>query len=180
MPLVDAYIKCDELAGSYKPKASDTKGASAQLEQVSPHEGWSELYTLDYTLDETEFPRLKITKPVDAISNNLYLLYLRKRSRDIQSTKADGDISIQKLKIELCRWVDTNDDGVIDDFQVFLEYLFEDCRVVEYSTEIDCDADDLPEETVSFAFRKMTMNYYHPNENASFNWDFTTLHGGSK
>lgn len=170
MPLIDAYIKCDTIEGSYK--ATGKTGKSAKLEEL--HNGWSEIYSFDYSLSNT-YPTITITKPVDKASNGLYIYYLQNRAREIQKIKPAESGLIDEIKIELCRWVDNNNDGIIDEFQVFLEYSFKKCRVASYGTSIDFDADDLPEESITFGFREMFMKYYRPDNPSEFTWDFTKL-----
>jgi len=183
MPLIDAYIKCDNIAGSYKTRGA--RGETARLEFM--HDGWSEIYSFEYSLDSDEHPELAIKKPVDGASNDLYLRYLRNRSRENQKGKAATTPLITELKINLCRWVDTNNDGIVDESQIFLEYSFKNCRVLEYETEIDCEADDLPEESITFGFREMAMHYYYQtgdrisdgsnltDQETKFSWNFATL-----
>lgn len=170
MPLIDAYIKCDTIEGSYK--ASNKKIAA---KREIAHQGWSEITSFRYTLDSGEYPDFTITKPIDNASNDLYILLLKNRAREVQKGKAAVGPIIKKVSIELCRWVDTNQDGVIDEFQVFLEYTFKNCRVISYATDIDFAADELPEEEITFGFREMTMTYYHPDESAGFSWNFAKL-----
>lgn len=175
MPLIDAYIKCDEIAGSYKaPK----QGQDAKFEIL--HDGWSEITSFDYTLDSGKYPTITITKPVDNASNDLYVFFLKNRAREIQKGSASPDPIIKEISLEICRWVDANKDGIIDEFQVFLEYTFKNCRVTSYSTDIDFEADDLPEEEIKFGFREMTMKYYHPDQCAHFSWNFAELKSTSK
>jgi type VI protein secretion system component Hcp len=171
MPLIDAYMKCSGIAGSYNPSEGALQGASAKL-QVS-HKDWSEIYSLNYSLSGGEFPHFTIKKPVDAASNDLYLLFLKTRARDIQKGKKLADQFIEQIEIELCRWVDTNSDGIVDEFKVFIKYKFEVCRVMDYSTGMDFEADDLPDEEVSFGFKKIQMFYYNPEEELTYSWDFS-------
>jgi type VI protein secretion system component Hcp len=163
-------MKCSGIAGSYNPSEGALKGASAKL-QVS-HKDWSEIYSLNYSLSGGDFPNFTIKKPVDAASNDLYLLYLKTRARDIQKGQKLADQFIKQIEIELCRWVDTDADGVVDEFKVFIKYKLEQCRVLEYSTDMDFEASDLPEETVSFGFRNIQMFYYKPKETLTYSWDF--------
>jgi type VI protein secretion system component Hcp len=163
-------MKCSGIAGSYNPSEGALKGA-ARL-QVS-HKDWSEIYSLKYSLSGGEFPQFDINKPVDAASNDLYLLFLKTRARDIQKGGKFADQFIKQIEIELCRWVDTNDDGVVDEFKVFIRYQFDQCRVLDYSTDMNFEADDLPGEEISFGFRKMQMFYYDPEETLTYSWDFS-------
>lgn len=182
MPLIDAYIKCDDIKGGYNPADNSGKDGSSKTDHAIQHAGWSEIYSFDYTLSD-EYPKINITKPIDIASSALYLLYLQNRSLELQKGKGNDDKIIQNLEINLCRWVDTDADGIVDRFIVFLKYTFKQCRVLDYDTSIDFDADDLPEEAVTFGFRQMTMEYQRVNSNVTppkmetvkFGWDFTAV-----
>lgn len=180
MPLIDAYIKCDNIEGSHKPAASaPSAGPGAKAKVELEHSGWSEVYSFSYSLGGGS-PSLTIKKPVDKASNDLYVLFLKNRSREIQKGKANADPVLQEIHLELCRWVDINNDGIVDEFQVFIEYIFKRCRVNSYSSEIDFAADDLPGETISFSFHEMTMKFYHPDECSQFTWDFAKTQSSGK
>jgi len=74
------------------------------------------------------------------------------------------------------------DSGGEQQLQVFLEYIFEQCRIQDYRVDIDFEADDLPEETVKFGFRAMTMHYFLANKtdpSSDFTWDYSVLEGSS-
>lgn len=171
MPLIDAYIKCDNIEGSHKPASSGAGSSASKAKLELEHTGWSEIYSFSYSLSAGN-PTLTITKPVDNASNDLYVLFLKNRSRDIQKGKGNADPVIQEIQLELCRWVDINNDGIVDEFQVFIEYTFKRCRVNSYNSTIDFAADDLPSETIVFSFHEMTMKFYHPDECTQFAWDF--------
>ena len=176
MPLIDAYIKCDDIEGSYN--ASNAKKHNAKLEL--PYEGWSEVTSFDYDLDADKYPTFTIKKPIDRASNDLYILFLQNHARENKSSKSTADPKINMISLEMCRWIDINNDGVIDEFQAFLVYTFKDCRVREYQTNIDFEADDIPEESITFGFREMTMQYFHPDECVKFTWDFAELQATTK
>lgn len=168
MPLVDAYIKCDQIAGGYK--AGSEKGSAAKLD--ASHDGWSEIYSFKYTLDK-DHPKFTITKPVDLASSDIYVRYLKTHSRQIHSRNSGADSTIDSIKLHFCRWIDANNDGIIDKFVTFLEYTFLDCRVLNYSTDIDFEADELPEERVTFGFRDISMAYTPAGRGkTSFGWNF--------
>lgn len=176
MPLIDAYLQATNIKGGYNPVAKATGAATgtSKATRELEHKDWSEIYTFRYTLAD-DYPKITITKPVDIASNDYYLRYLQNRSRERQKGKATQDALIDEINIELCRWVDTNRDGIVDEFQVFLEYTFKKCRVLQYDSEIDFEADDIPEETLEIGFREMHMKYYHPEECSEFQWDFTKV-----
>lgn len=151
MPLIDAYIKCGAIQGSY----SNPNKSRVQEES---HDGWSEIYSFSYTIKKG-YPEVTITKPVDAASNNIYVYYLRTRSRDQQKGKTSNDQMLDEVKIHLCRWFDLNSDGEVDSFKVYLRYTLKDCRVLKYDCDIDAEADDVPGETITIGFRSMSLTY---------------------
>lgn len=178
MPLVDAYIKCTGIDGSFTirdfkvpagclPHKADTPATSHEV----IHEKWSEIYSFSYDLSD-EYPNVSITKPVDGASNDLYLLFLQNQARTQQKGKGASDQFINEVCLDMCRWVDVNNDGVVDKFQVFLKYIFKKCRVTSYDISIDFEAEDLPEESITFSFREMYMKYTRPDNPAEFTWDF--------
>ncbi|MDF9826551.1 type VI protein secretion system component Hcp [Ereboglobus sp. PH5-5] len=177
--LIDAYMKCDDIEGSYcVDKTHDENGGLLDLitsfaKQKEPHEGWSEVYGFNYSLAK-EHPEIEITKPIDAASNELFIRCMKKNSLQNQGGKNASAHIFQEITLHMCRWVDTDEDGVIDTFQTFLEYVFYECSITSYDTDIDFEADDIPEEKISITFKKMKMRHFHPEESTEFGWDFGT------
>jgi type VI protein secretion system component Hcp len=172
MPLIDAYIKCTGIEGSYKGDLPKNMGAASARLKLS-HTGWSEILSFDYTLGEEDgYPKLSFEKPVDGASNDLYLFCLKNESRGSQKGSGNKAGLIDEIKIEMCRWVDTNADGVVDEFAVFIEYVFKFCRIKSYATGMDFEAEEVPAEKVEFSFQAMTMNYHNPEETTKFGWNF--------
>ncbi|AWI10035.1 type VI secretion system tube protein Hcp [Ereboglobus luteus] len=178
MPLIDAYIKCDDIEGSYNldttrdqsDKLSDIIGSS-MAKAKEEHTGWSEIYTFSYSLNDSH-PSISITKPVDAASNELFVRCLKKHSKKRKEGNNTKTHKMQEMKLHVCRWVDENKDGIIDTFQTFLEYTFSDCSITSYSTDIDLAASDIPGEKITITFKKMSMKHYHPEESSVFEYDF--------
>ena len=161
MPLIDAYIKCDDIAGSYKAGAASGQAGSNRANLEATHDGWSEITSFDYDLGSDGHPKVNIKKIIDSASNALYLNFLKNNSRQMNKGSEIDDSLIDQITIELCRWVDSDNDGMTDLLLVFLSYVFKKCRFVSYSTDINFEADDLPEESLSFSFREMEMHYYY-------------------
>jgi len=176
MPLIDSYIKFDAIPGSYTTSTSAT-----MLKHEINHTGWSEIYSLKYDLDGSVYPTLTITKPVDRASNSIYSLYLKNRARKLKPSNK-SDPKVKEIIVHLCQWIDGQ-----TQFWVFLEFIFTNCRVLDYSTKMDCDADDFPEETIEFGFREMSMGYYYikrdeaekriGDDHSGIDWNFATMEG---
>lgn len=180
MPLIDAFMSCDNIRGGYKA----TKG-TGQAKLESSHNLWSEITSFKYDIGDDEHPSVTITKPIDAASNDLYIRFIKNAARDVQKGKNIDDCFIKDLHLELCRWVDSDNDGSVDLYLVFLTYHFKNCRITSYNTSIDFEADEIPEETLTFAFREMAMDYYYlvpstegvssPQKHIGFECDFSTF-----
>lgn len=160
MPLIDAYFYCDEIYGGYKAPAS-SEDASKRAYLESSHYGWSEISSFDYSLDSKKSPKISISKSIDRASNAFYSLYLKRRTSKPGGDNKTPPPEIGEIVLEFCRWIDDEDSGKGNKFQVFLQYTFEGCRILEYSTEANASEDDLPEEKISFNCQKMTMSYFY-------------------
>jgi type VI protein secretion system component Hcp len=170
MPLVDAYMNyTGGIEGSYKSVAGPS-GVPADTR----HDGWSEVYEFKYALDDG-VPSISITKPADKASNLLYYRYLQCRFKDAVAKSDVKDRTIEEINLELCRWVDTDRDGVVDKFIAFVKYQFKGCRILNYGIAHKSGGDDeFPVEEIVLGFKEMYMTYYRPKDPSSFGWDFRT------
>jgi type VI protein secretion system component Hcp len=151
--------------GSYK-----STGSKVGVAADTRHDNWSEIHSLKYKLAE-DSSSVTITKPADKASAMLYHHYLQCRFKD---TVAGSQIkrNINQIDMELCRWVDIDNDGVVDKFVPFIKYRFVGCRILDYEITRGDSNEDLPEETITIGFKEMHMTHYTPNDPSSFGWDF--------
>ena len=161
MPLIDAFIKCGNFDGSYKATEAILSSGGVRADLERSHDGWSELSSFSYSVGISGHPVISISKIVDAASTKLFERFLQLNSRAQNKGSKIEDLLIDQITIELCRWVDSNDDGVKDLLLVFLSYVFTKCRLRDYSNSIGSEADDFPDESFSFDFRNMEMHYYY-------------------
>jgi type VI protein secretion system component Hcp len=171
MALVDAYIQCKGIQGGYIPPPNTPASTDHSGSEFS-HENWSEITSFKYTIKrKDEHPGFDIRKVLDCASNSLYLRLLQHDSRGAQKSMQEKESIIPEIVVHLCRWVKSSKtDGVQS--QVFLQYAFTDCHVKSYSTGLSFEADNIPEEDITFSYKKMEMVYWPEGteEATDFSW----------
>jgi type VI protein secretion system component Hcp len=153
------------IEGGYKSSGSKLAG-DAGLTADSHHDGWSEVYSFNYTLDDSRSSSIEITKPADKASSLLYQRYLQCLFAKAVSGSALEEHVIEEINVELLR----REDGAISSFA---NYRFKECRILSYGMSREASSDEPPEEKLTIAFNEMYMKYSTPSKVvASFDWDF--------